>query len=181
VDTPHSRLGEWKPDPDRSAMRRTMGRWLTGVAVITTVDSAGVRHGGTISSLQSISYEPPILMFALNRGTRTGDALRQSGKFGVSILGTKQEAVARGFAVPGGTRFDDGKFEDSPDGTLPVVQGALAQAVCSVHSHQEVGDHDMFFGLVAAARHRSGQPLAFLSGHFGDFRDFGHEELPWWF
>lgn len=181
MSAPVSRLGEWKPDPDGSAMRRTMGRWLTGVAVVTTVDAEGEYHGGTISSLQSISLDPPILMFALNLGARTGEAIRESGRFGISILGSKQEAVARRFAVPGGERFEGGEFEDSPTGILPVVQGALAQAACELHGHQVVGDHDVYFGRVVGCRNRSGQPLAFLSGRFGDFRDFGHEELPWSF
>lgn len=162
-------------------MRRTMGRWLTGVAVVTTVDAEGEYHGGTISSLQSISLEPPILMLALNLGARTGEAIRESGRFGVSILGSKQEAIARRFAVRGGERFEDGEFEDSPTGILPVIDGALAQAACELHAHHVVGDHDVYFGRVVATRHRSGTALGFLSGRFGDFRDFGHDELPWTF
>ena len=176
---PASRLGSWVMDPDKSAMRRTMGRWLTGVAVVTTVDAGGEYHGGTISSLQSISQEPPILMLALNHGARTGEALLESRRFGISILGSKQEAVARRFAVPGGERFADGEFEDSPTGILPVIHGALAQAACELHSHTAVGDHDVYFGRVIATRNRSGTALAFLSGRFGDFHDFGHEEMPW--
>lgn len=175
-----SRLGPWGIDPDGPGMRRTMGRWLTGVAVVTTVDEAGEYHGGTISSLQSISLEPPILMLALNFDTRTGDALRESGRFGVSVLGGKQEAIARRFAVRGGERFEGGEFEETPQG-IPVVHGALSQAECALFEHHVIGDHDVFFGRVTASRHRSGSPLAFLGGRFGDFRDFGHEELPWIF
>ncbi len=82
-------------EPDALHMRRTMGRLLTGVAVITT-KSDGELHGMTINSLTSISLTPPILMISLNYGTRTGDALLRSGKFAISILGAKQESIAAG-------------------------------------------------------------------------------------
>lgn len=175
-----SRLGPWTSEPTGLDMRNTMGRYLTGVAVVTAVDAAGAHHGSTISSLQSISLEPPILMLALNFGTRTGAALQEGGRFAISILGAKQEAIARRFAVRGGERFADGEFEGTPGG-MPVVEGALAQAECVLHEHHVIGDHDVFFGRVTASRDRLGGPLAFLGGRFGDFRDFGHEELPWWF
>ncbi len=179
-DAGASRLGPWAPEPTGLEMRNTMGRFLTGVAVVTAIDAAGVHHGSTISSLQSISLEPPILMLALNFGTRTGVALQEDGRFAVSILGSKQEAIARRFAVRGGERFADGEFEDTPGG-IPVVEGALAQTECALHAHHVIGDHDVFFGRVTASRNRLGSPLAFLGGRFGDFRDFGHEELPWSF
>ena len=177
---PISRLGEWTDQPDGLGMRQTMGRWLTGVAVVTTVDQDGVAHGGTISSLQSISLDPPILMLAPNFGTRTGEALREQQRFGISVLSGKQEAIARRFAVRGGERFEGGEFEDTPTG-IPVIQGALAQTECALHKHDVIGDHDVYYGLVTASRSRTGTPLAFLGGRFGDFRDFGHEELPWSF
>lgn len=179
-DAVTSRLGPWTADPSGLEMRSAMGRFLTGVAVVTAVDADGVRHGSTISSLQSISLEPPILMLALNFGTRTGVALQESGRFAVSILGSKQESIARRFAVRGGERFADGEFEETPGG-IPAVEGALAQTECALYEHHVIGDHDVFFGLVTASRNRMGNPLAFLGGRFGDFRDFGHEELPWSF
>lgn len=175
-----SRLGDFVTSPDGMMMRSTMGRFLTGVAIVTTEDEHGEQHGMTISSLQSISLDPPILMIALNFGTRTGQALASGNRFAVSILSAKQEAIARRFAVRGGERFEGGAFEDSPSG-IPVVEGALAQAECSVFSHHVIGDHDVYFGMVEACRYREGSALVFAAGRFGDFRDFGHEELPWWF
>ena len=72
-------------EPDEMMMRRTMGRFLTGVAVVTT-EHEGEQHGMTINSLTSISLKPPILMVSLNFNTRTGDALLASGRFAISIL-----------------------------------------------------------------------------------------------
>lgn len=175
-----NRLGAFVTDPDASVMRRTMGRFLTGVAVVTAVDADGAPHGMTISSLQAISQDPPILMVALNFDTRTGAALASSDRFAVSILGSRQAAIAARFATRGGERFDGGEFETTPSG-LPVVHGALAQAECVMHEHVVVGDHDVTFGRVVACRNRPGTPLAFYSGRFGDFVDAERDEVPWTF
>lgn len=166
-------------EPDELVMRRTMGRFLTGVAVITT-KSGQELHGMTINSLTSISLKPPILMISLNFGTRTGEALLESGKFAISILGAKQESIARRFAVRGGERFDGGEF-DLTDNGIPVIKGALSQADCTVVNQYDIGDHQVFFGQVTSCRDRDGEGLAFNAGKFGSFKDFGHDELPWMF
>lgn len=166
--------------PDQLVMRRTMGRFLTGVAVVSTLDKEGSAHGMTINSLTSISLTPAILMIALNFDTRTGSAIKATGRFAISVLGAKQEAVARHFATRGGERFESGKF-DYTDHDIPVVVDALSQADCEVARHEVVGDHDVFFGAVVACRDRDGAGLAFNAGRFGSFDDFGHSELPWRF
>jgi flavin reductase (DIM6/NTAB) family NADH-FMN oxidoreductase RutF len=166
-------------EPDSSAMRRTMGRFLTGVAVVTA-EHGDEQVGMTISSLTSISLDPPILMISLNFNTRTGDAVLAGGRFAISILGVKQEGVARQFAVRGGARFDAGDF-DRTDGGLPVVAGALSQAECRLVNQYTIGDHQVFFGQVVSSRYRDGEALAFYSGRFGSFRDFHHDAVPWMF
>lgn len=166
-------------EPDALAMRQAMGRFLTGVAVVTT-DHDGEQCGMTINSLTSISLEPPILMISLNFGTRTGDALAASGRFAISILGAKQEAVARQFAVRGGARFEAGDFDTTPVG-LPVVGEALSQLECEVAHQYTIGDHEVYFGRVTAARDRAGGGLAFSAGKFGSFQDFNHDAMPWSF
>lgn len=165
--------------PDSLMMRRTMGRFLTGVAVVTT-KSGEEMHGMTINSLTSISLEPPILMISLNFGARTTDAILASGRFAISILGSKQEAIARRFATRGGEHFEGGEF-DYTDSGMPVVKDALSQADCTVVNQYEIGDHQVFFGQVTTCRDRNGSGLAFNAGKFGSFNDFGHAELPWFF
>lgn len=166
-------------EPDAMAMRRAMGRFLTGVAIVTTKQGDEL-SGMTISSLTSISLTPPILMISLNFGTRTGEALAESGKFAVSILGAKQEAIARRFAVRGGDRFGEGDFDLTENG-LPAIKGALAQADCRVVHQYDIGDHQVFFGQVTSCRDRDGEVLAFKAGRFGSFHDFGHAQAPWFF
>lgn len=164
--------------PTPSDMRRSMGRFTTGVAVVSADDGTGNPCGMTISSLTSVSLEPPILLVSLTHGSRTTDAIATSGIFAVSILGSRQEALARRFATRGGARFED-MPTDLSQSRLPLIQDALAQLECRVHAAHDIGDHRVFYGEVTDMRWRDGTGLAFYSGRFGDFHDFGHDEVPW--
>jgi flavin reductase (DIM6/NTAB) family NADH-FMN oxidoreductase RutF len=83
--------------PDESLLRRTMGRFTTDVAVITT-DHDGHREGMTVNLLTSVSLNSPMLLVCLALGTRTAAAVSESGRFGVNILSARQEAIANRFA-----------------------------------------------------------------------------------
>jgi flavin reductase (DIM6/NTAB) family NADH-FMN oxidoreductase RutF len=166
--------------PDTAAMRRCMGRFTTGVAIVTSVDADREPQGMTINSLTSVSVDPCVLLVSLTVGTRTSNALDASGRFAVSILGVRQEAIARRFATRGGARFEGIDHELTESG-IPVVQGALVHAECRVRQTADVGDHRVYFGDVCSLRDRLGTGLAFHGGRFGEFRDLGHAEIPWWF
>lgn len=168
---------EFVENPEPLTMRRCIGRFLTGVAVVTA-DSDEEQVGMTINSLNSISLDPPILMISLNFGTRTTDAIESRDAFAISILRTKQEAVARQFATAGGARFEVGNFDTLPSG-IPVVSEALAQFGCEVIEKNTVGDHRVFFGKVTHCRDQDGSALSFNGGQFGEFRSFGHDPIPW--
>lgn len=165
-------------EPEPLAMRRCIGRFLTGVAVVTA-DDGQEQAGMTINSLTSISLDPPIVMISLNFDTRTGDAIETSDRYALSILSSKQEAVARQFASRGGERFADGSFDTTPSG-LPVIRDALSQLDCRVVEKHTIGDHRVFFGQVEHCRDRDGSGLSFNAGRFGAFKDFGHEPVPWY-
>lgn len=166
--------------PDVAAMRRCMGRFTTGVAVVTSVDADGQPQGMTINSLTSVSVDPCVLLVSLTVGTRTSDALDASSRFAVSILGVRQEAVARRFATRGGARFE-GLPHCVTESGLPVVAEALVHADCRIRETTDIGDHRVYFGDVHSLRDREGTGLTFHGGRFGEFNDLGHAEVPWWF
>lgn len=166
--------------PDTAAMRRCMGRFTTGVAVVTSIDATGEPQGMTINSLTSVSVDPCVLLVSLTVGTRTSNALDAAGRFAVSILGVRQEAIARRFATRGGARFD-GLRHVMTDTGLPVVEDALVHADCRVCRTIDIGDHRVYFGEVTSLRDREGTGLTFHAGRFGEFHDLGHAEIPWWF
>ncbi|MGW4283252.1 flavin reductase family protein [Nocardia sp. NPDC004750] len=157
-----------------------MGRFTTGVAVVSADDGTGRPSAMTINSLTSVSLDPPILLVCLTHGSRTTEAIDATGIFAVSILGSRQESVARRFATRGGARFEDIRPDIGGSG-VPLIPDALAQLECRVHSTHDVGDHRVFYGAVTGMRWREGAGLVFYSGRFGDFRDFGHIDQPWWY
>ncbi|MGW0246636.1 flavin reductase family protein [Nocardia goodfellowii] len=121
---------------------------------------------------------PPIVLISLTHSGRTTDAVDISGRFAVSILSARQEALARR-RHPRGARFEGVPYALGSSG-LPLIQDSLAQLKCRVHYARDIGDHRVVYGELTDTRWRDGG-LVFLSGPFGDFRDFGHDELPWWY
>jgi flavin reductase (DIM6/NTAB) family NADH-FMN oxidoreductase RutF len=160
-------------------MRRTIGRFATGVAVVTTLDG-DEPHGMTVNSLTSVSLEPPLLLVCLTTGARTTEAVVRHGRFAVNILGARQQEIALRFARRGEDHFDGLSLEYG-DHDVPVVPGALAHLECTVERHFEAGDHVVVFGSVTRVCDRPGAPLAFLGGRFGDLAERGHEPVHWFF
>lgn len=164
---------------DPMTMRRTMGRFATGVAVVTT-SADGVPHGMTVNSLTSVSLEPPLLLVCLTTGARTTEAVTSAGKFAVNILSARQEHLAMRFAKRGADHFAGldvvhGRHD------VPVIPDAFAHLECAVDRHFVAGDHVVVIGEVLDVREREGEPLGFLGGKFSDIVDRGHEPVQWFF
>jgi flavin reductase (DIM6/NTAB) family NADH-FMN oxidoreductase RutF len=128
-----------------------MGRFATGVAVITGRSASGEFLGFTANSLTSVSLEPPLVLICVDRDSASRDSLVKSGRFAVSLLRRDQEPLARRFAGEAReTRFQDLALHFPPGG-VPVLQDALAWLDCRVWRLVEAGDHTVLFGLVEAA------------------------------
>ncbi|GAB2968598.1 flavin reductase family protein [Amycolatopsis acidiphila] len=168
-----------QPEVDPMTMRRTIGRFATGVAVVTT-EHDGVPHGMTVNSLTSVSLEPPLLLVCLTTGARTTDAVVGEGRFAVNVLSARQEEIAMRFARRGSDHFEGLSLEYG-EHSVPVVPDALAHLECTVERHFEAGDHVVVFGHVRHTCDRPGAPLAFLGGRFGDLAERGSEPVHWFF
>lgn len=164
---------------DPMTMRRTMGRFATGVAVITT-GAAGTPHGMTVNSLTSVSLEPPMLLVCLTIGARTTDAIVEGGRFAVNILSARQEQLALRFAKRGEDHFA-GLDVTTGGHRVPVIPDAFAHLECDVERHFVAGDHVVVFGHVLNVCAREGEPLAFLGGRFADLVDRASEPVHWFF
>jgi flavin reductase (DIM6/NTAB) family NADH-FMN oxidoreductase RutF len=167
------------PLVDPLAMRQTMGRFATGVAVITTEDASGP-HGMTVNSLTSVSLDPPLLLVCFNHGARTAEAAVASGRFVVNILSRRQQAIALRFAARGEDHFAGLDLEYAGH-RVPVVPQALAHLECDVERVVEAGDHTIVFGAVIGASTRDGDPLGFFGGKFSDITQHGSEPEHWFF
>jgi flavin reductase (DIM6/NTAB) family NADH-FMN oxidoreductase RutF len=151
---------------DPFKFRNVMGHFPTGVSVITTAH-AGQRHGMTANSITSVSLDPVMILACLARGSRTGLAIEQAGRFAVNILGDHQEDVCRRFAKPGMDHFEGLDAQKGPAG-LPLLPGCIAYLVCSVHDVVQAGDHDIVLGDVedCDVSANGGSPLVFFQGGY---------------
>lgn len=152
---------------DAGELRRAMGRFTTGVAVVLT-EFEEAPHGATINSLTCISLSPPLILISLGSENRMTAHITNSGQFSANILRERQQKISNRFAKPGENRFSDLTIHRGQHG-MPVVPEALSTMECSVYERINAGDHVMFLGLVHSAIHQPGRPLVFHSGRYGEF------------
>jgi flavin reductase (DIM6/NTAB) family NADH-FMN oxidoreductase RutF len=165
------------PDPadgyanllDHRVLRRTFGTFATGVTVVTV--GGATPHGMTANSFASVSLDPPLLLVCVERDAVMHRALLDAGRFGVSVLASHQEDVARHFADrrrPFGIRqFDVAEWEPGSRTGSPLIRGAVAHFECLLWRSYDGGDHTIFIGrLLTLRRFDEHEALLFLSGQF---------------
>lgn len=150
-------------EPD--AFRRVLGHWVTGVAVVATLDPHGAPVGLTANSVASVSLNPPLVLACIDRTADTHAHLEAAGTFAVSILGRDDEALARRFAGDAPAKFADLPWHAAPTGA-PVLDTALAWVDCTVHAVHDGGDHSIVVGRVQAAAAQDDEPLVFFRGAY---------------
>jgi len=150
---------------DQAHFRQLLGRFATGVTVITARDAEGRPHGMTANSLSSVSLEPPLILLSIDHEASMHGLLVTSPAFAVNILSASQEAVSRRFAQDREERFDGVGYQESPRG-LVLLDGALAHLECERVATHEAGDHTILVGLVVAGNANEGRPLCYFRGGY---------------
>jgi flavin reductase (DIM6/NTAB) family NADH-FMN oxidoreductase RutF len=150
--------------PDR--FRDALGRFASGVTIITARDSAGTDHGMTVSAFSSLSLDPPLILFCIDRTATIAPHIGAADDVGVSILGYGQEALSRRFALKDADRFDGVPVERAASGAA-LVAGAIAHLECRVAARYEAGDHTIVVGEVMALATFPGEPLVYFRGDYG--------------
>ena len=153
-------------DIDSESFRDVMGRFATGISVITTIDPAGLPAGITVSAMSSVSLEPPLVMVALARRRFITPIVDATGRFAVNVLRHDQQALSDCFAhapvSPGREEFCGAAWHAGPTG-LPLLDGILASLECTVVQTHAVGDHELFIGRVdSVAIDGPGDPLLYF-------------------
>lgn len=151
---------------DASQFRATLGRFASGVTILTMRDRAGADHGMTATSFSSLSLEPPLILVCVNKAASMFEPLEQAQHFAVNILSAEQQGVSQAFASRDADRFGGFTFERGI-GDVPVLVGALAHLECEVHARHKAGDHTIIVGLVqAASSSEAGDPLLYYRGGY---------------
>lgn len=146
--------------------RRILGRFATGVAVVTTTGLGDLPVGLTVNSFTSVSLDPPLILWCLRRESSTAPDFLRSTHFAVNVLGDSQRAIAEQFATStGAQRFAGVDWRPGPAG-VPVLTGTVATLLCRRARSVPAGDHVVLFGEVTGAESGPGAPLGFVDGSF---------------
>ena len=151
-------------DPD--SFRSVLGRFASGITVITAVDADGRDVGMTVSAFSSVSLQPPLVQACVDRAASMFDALQHAERFGVNVLAAEQEALSRRFAaVESSHRFEGIGYVRGDSGVV-LLDDALAHMECTVVSRFDAGDHMLFVGEVERATARDARPLLYYRGGY---------------
>lgn len=151
----------------RSDFKEVMSCVATPVSIVTAMADDGLPFGATVSAFASLSITPAMVMVALDRSSRTLEVIRESGRFGLNVLGADQAGLAMSFATK--DRF--GKFHGTSwnaDRGIPRISQASAWIASSVADCVDGGDHVIVLGCVdAAEKNESEPPLLYYRRGFG--------------
>lgn len=149
---------------DQRAFRDALGRFVTGVTVVTSRTGAGKACGVTVNSFSSLSLDPPLVLWSLAASSSSHAAFDAASHFVVHVLAEGQEALARQFARSGIDRFAGIETVEGPQG-IPMLADVAARFECRTLYRYWGGDHVIFVGRVdgfAQAPERA--PLVFHAG-----------------
>ncbi|MPY50869.1 flavin reductase family protein [Streptomyces acidicola] len=152
-------------------LRSVFRRHAAGVAVITAQDG-DAPVGFTVTSLTSVSAEPPLLSFGISTGASSWPVISRAGHVGVHILGEHQQQLAATFARSGADRFGaPTEWRTGAEG-VPVLDGVLAWLVCRVVARVPAADHHIVLAeVVLGDPSGAGRPLLYHQGRFNGLRD----------
>lgn len=154
------------PQPhDTSRLRKALGSFATGVTIITTRDQAGSDIGLTVNSFNSVSLDPPLVLWSLARSAHSLPAFMHAGHFAVHVLAEDQESLSNRFAQRGAEKFMGIRLQRGLDG-LPLLEGCAARFECRTMHRYEGGDHLILVGEVLRFSHEARAPLVFQGGAY---------------
>ena len=155
------------------SFRNAWARFGTGVTVITTREPDGGElkvHGMTANGVVSVSLEPPLALASVGHNRNSYPLIKTNRRFGISILTTDQEAIARHYTNPPEDRDPDADMPLLPLGESFVVNEALASMDCRVVAEHEEGDHTLFIAEVEFISLGDGEPMLWYQGGYGRFK-----------
>ncbi len=150
---------------DSRQLRNALGRFTTGVTIVSCLDEQGQRVGLTANSFTALSLEPPLVLWSLRENSPSLPAFLSAQRFAVNVLAEAQVELSRRFASRRDDKFDEGPWALGEHGA-PVLAGCAAVFECEQASQQVAGDHRLFIGRVLACAEAPLAPLVFQAGHY---------------
>lgn len=150
---------------DPNEFKAALGRWGSGVCVITARDGEGRLGGLTASSFTSVSLDPPLVLFCLGEDSSSHGVFERADGFVVHILAAGQEELSNLFASKSSDKFEQVDYREGPGGA-PLLPGCLAVLECSAWRKITAGDHLILVGEVQSAQSNADPPLLFYRGGY---------------
>src|ERR1700687_3401910 len=150
---------------DARLFRSTMGRFATGVTVVTASHADGHPHATTVNAFLSVSLDPPLVLVSLNNRSRMNTLLPPGGRYGINVLAVSQEEHSRHF----GGRPVEGlevNWLSCLNTDVRLLDGAVAHMVARVVDIHPAGHHILYIGHVEYLRYWERRPLLFFSGKY---------------
>jgi flavin reductase (DIM6/NTAB) family NADH-FMN oxidoreductase RutF len=162
------RVGPPKPSSafTERDFRDALGEFATGVAIICARRADGRHAGFTANSFNSVSLDPPLIVWSLNRRASNLPAFQRAERYAINVLAHDQVDLARRFARPHIDRFAGVAFQLGI-AQAPLIEGCVAWFECSHHEQLRAGDHVLFLGRVETCARRRDAGLVFHHGRFG--------------
>ena len=152
----------------KTQLSQTVGRYATGITVVTCCAPDGRACGITANSFSSVSLEPPLVLWNIAKRSNSLEAYLEASHFAIHILSDQQEAMARHFAKTDHKSFERINYGISDD-QVPLLDSCLARLDCKTHEIHEAGDHYIIIGEVLAHEAHDGAPLMYINGNYARF------------
>jgi flavin reductase (DIM6/NTAB) family NADH-FMN oxidoreductase RutF len=149
-----------------SAFKEVMGNYPTGVTVVTTKDENGTPLGLTVNSFASVSIDPLMILWSIDKRVGSYEEFVKTDKFAVHVLADNQGDICSLFAMKGTDRFGSCEWNTSEHG-LPIIAGALGVLQCKTFKTVEAGDHMILIGEVIDIVSENKDPLLYHRRKFG--------------
>ena len=154
---------------DRQDLRDALASFATGIAIVTSIDDSGTPVGVTINSFSSVSMNPPLVLFCLDRKAFSLPTFLGAGHFAINILEVSQDELAHRFATPLADKWAGVRWVAGAGG-VPLLPGCVASLECRRYNVLEGGDHLIILGEVTAATsHPDREALLYKRGLYGRF------------
>ena len=156
---------------DLRTFRDTLGLFVTGVTIITTRDAEGAPVGITANSFNSVSLDPPLILWSVGRKALSLGAFCDAKHFAVHILRDDQAGLSQRFATSGSDKFQDLDL-DPGIGNAPLLSDCAARLECSLFAKYPAGDHILFIAKVEhLTSDPNAMPLVYHGGRYAELSD----------
>ena len=153
---------------DKAGLRDALGRFLTGVTIVTVAGMNQQLYGLTVNSFNSVSLSPPLVLWSLDKRNEKTQLFQEAAGFAVNVMSANQIDLCERFSSDSTDRFAGFRWKLGAFGQ-PLIEDALVQIECRHWAQYDGGDHFIFLGEVMSVAKADGAPLAFFKGQYGHY------------